>query len=269
MSGLTDAGNFDAYGQPVVTLWTSATTAGPLGTGTGVIVTTAGLDTIALTFSTPAGISGGVVSFYAFDGANYIPIKCPYISNYSTASSLTLSASQTVGFTVPIAGYPAFQYVLTTAITGTGNVTITTISSSAPDVSIVSAGIDPMSNLPNVTANSNTNGMSTLRYFTANNTTPQAIKSTSGRVHAIRAINNAASSRYLKFYNIVSGSVTVGTSSVAWTFLLPATSTTVFPQDLLGMNFLTAISCTVTTGFLDNDNTAPSANDCLIQVDYV
>jgi hypothetical protein len=145
MTGLTDSGNFDAFAAPVVTTWTSATS-----TSTSVIVTSAGLDTIALTISTGAGVTGGVISFNIFDGTNYIPIKCPNVSNYTTASSVTLTSSSTTGFTVPCAGYPSFQFVLTSAITGAGNVTITTIASSAPDTSIVAAGIDPASTSPPV-----------------------------------------------------------------------------------------------------------------------
>jgi hypothetical protein len=157
MSGLTDAGNFDAYALPVVTTWTSGT-----AQGTAVTVTTAGLDTVALTINCSAGISGGVITFNAFDGLAYIPIKCPLISNYATASQVTLSSNLLQGFTVPIAGYPAFQVVLTTGISGVGNVFITTVSSSAPDVSVVAAGIDPTSTSPPVGSGSIVSGQATV-----------------------------------------------------------------------------------------------------------
>lgn len=157
MAGLTDAGNFDAFAPPIVTTWTSATP-----TSTNVVGTSAGLDTIALTINCAAGISGGVISFYVFDGVAYIPIKCPSVSNYLTYSSYTLSGGATAGFTVPVAGYPAFQFVLTSAITGTGNVYVTTIASSAPDVSVVAAGIDPSSTSPPVGSGSINTGQASI-----------------------------------------------------------------------------------------------------------
>lgn len=157
MAGLTDSGNFDAFAPPIVTIWNSSTSV-----SANVVGTSAGLDTIALTISAPAGISGGVISFYVFDGASYIPIKCPNVSNYSTSSAYTIVANTTAGFTVPVAGYPAFQFVLTSAITGTGNVTITTIASSAPDVSVVAAGIDPTSTSPPVGSGSINAGQATV-----------------------------------------------------------------------------------------------------------
>ena len=64
MSGLTDSGNFNQYAAPIVTVWTSATT-----TSTAVTLNTAGLDTVAITISTPSTITGGTIQFNVWDGA--------------------------------------------------------------------------------------------------------------------------------------------------------------------------------------------------------
>jgi len=160
MAGLLDSGNYDAFAQPIVTTWSTSTTL-----NTYVVGTSAGLDTIALTVSAGANITGGVISFYVFDGAAYIPIKCPSVSNYLTYSSYPLVANVTAGFTVPVAGYPAFQFQLTSAITtssGPGTTLITTISSSAPDVSVTAVGIDPSSTSQPVGSGSINTGQATV-----------------------------------------------------------------------------------------------------------
>ena len=157
MSGLTDSGNFGAYLPTSGAVWNSGS---PVNSN--FTFSTAGIDTIALTISCGAGISGGVISFNAFDGSHFIPIKCALLSNYTTASQVTLSSSLLQGFTVPIGGYPSFQVIVTTAISGSGNVTVTMVPVAIPNVSVVAAGIDPASTSPPVGSGSIVSGQATV-----------------------------------------------------------------------------------------------------------
>jgi hypothetical protein len=131
----------DAYGSTQITNWTSGTA---LNTATSSL-NTQGMDCVALTISVPAGITGGAITFQIYDGVNYIPIKCARESSYNVDSvaSLASIAGQVQGWTVPAAAFPYFRVQLTSAIIGSGTVQIIAIASSAPDVSIVTAGLDP------------------------------------------------------------------------------------------------------------------------------
>ena len=151
----------DAYQTPVVTSWPTSTFYGPnltgntssSGTAGGVagatvVFNTAGMDTIALTISPPSSggtPTGGSIVFEVYDGNAWMPIKCARLSSYNTDSVFNLSGMVLTGWTVPVAGYPYFRFRLVTAITGTtGSVTVTAIVSSAPDTSVVTAGLDPL-----------------------------------------------------------------------------------------------------------------------------
>lgn len=131
----------DGYSSPVANTWSSAT-----ALNTAVAMTTSGMDTVALTIQSVGGITTGAITFEVYDGANWVTIKCARATSYNTDSTYQmagLSGTVIQGWTVPVAGFPQFRYRLSTAITGAGSVLITSIVSSAPDTSIVTAGLDP------------------------------------------------------------------------------------------------------------------------------
>jgi len=265
MSGLTDSGNFNQYAAPIVTTWTPATS-----TTTNVTLNTAGLDTVAITINSSAGITGGQVQFNVWDGAAFIPVKCARLSSYNTDSTYTIPSGGAInGWTVPCAGYPQFQFVLNSAITGSGTVLITTIASSAPDVSIVTAGIDPNSNLPPFAANSAaptaSNGLSSVRSAGISTTAAQPVKASGGKIHRIIVASSATGNNYLKLYNVASGSVVVGTTTPLYTITVPPAGLDWL--DTFGLAFSTAISFNVTGAYADSDTTAPTGYTA--QVDYV
>lgn len=268
MSGLTDAGNFDAYQQPVAVTYTSATLV-----NTTLNFNTAGMDTVAVTIFTSGTITAGQVTFNVFDGAQWIPVKSPRISSYNTDSTYLMAGTSGIqGWNVPCASYPQFQIILNTTLAGTNaTALITAIVSSAPDVSVVTAGLDPNSNLPmyaaNIVSPTASNGLSQFRQFCTNTVAPISIKTSGGKIHHIRCINNVATARYLKVYN--ASAVTVGITIPIYTFLL-APSSAFNLEDLFGISFSTAIFVAVTSGTgLDTDTNAPSNNDVLVQLDYV
>jgi hypothetical protein len=132
----------DAYTAPSASAWTSATTLNSAST-----VTTGGYDTVIVTLVGNGSLAGGTVAFEVYDGAAWIAVKAASVTDYTTAASASLTANMNRGYQVPVAGFPQFRVRLAGVISG-GSVTITTITSSAPDTSIVTVGLDPAQPLP-------------------------------------------------------------------------------------------------------------------------
>ena len=107
------------------------------------------MDTVIVTLVANSGVTGGAVIFEVYDGASWLPVEAPTINDYTTVGSVTLSASYSKGFQVPVAGFPQFRVRLSTVVTGAGaTLLVTSIVSSAPDVSLVTVGLDPAQPLP-------------------------------------------------------------------------------------------------------------------------
>jgi len=97
-------------------------------------------------------------------------------------------------------------------------------------------------------------------------TTGAIIKAAKGQVFFYVLCNNAATARFVKLYD----KATAATSSdtPVMTIELPATMTVqlALPQ---GIEFLTGIGIRATNLVADNDNTAPSANDVVVNVGWL
>ncbi len=151
---------YDAYQAATAANWSNATAA-----NTALTVNTAGYDTVIFTVSPAAGLTAGSISFEAFDGTNWVAIKAPRTDSYYTDSTFSLSGSPgTHSWQLPVAGYPQTRARLSTAISGSGTVGLVCIVSSAPDVSLVTVGLDPNQPLP---AGSNTIGAVNIANFPA------------------------------------------------------------------------------------------------------
>ena len=133
----------DAYTAPAAVAWTSATALNTANT-----VPTAGYDGVMISIVTAAGITGGVLTFEAYDGAAWIPVQAGKMNAYGGNTTWTLGASQSQGFQINVAGATQFRTRLSGAITGTGNVTITHLASSAPMPDPITVGLDPVQPLP-------------------------------------------------------------------------------------------------------------------------
>jgi len=98
----------------------------------------------------------------------------------------------------------------------------------------------------------------------------QQVKASAGQVYGGWVYNAAASILYLKFYNVVAASVTVGTTVPVITLPLPPASLVVLggPGLAHGIEFTTAISVAVTTGLADNNAGAPATNDIVANIFY-
>ncbi len=133
----------DAFAAPASASWTTTTpvnTAAAFGTG--------GYDTVIVTVAANSTFSGGAVVFEVYDGGNWMPVKAANIANYTTTgNTITPVANATSGYQIPVAGFPQFRVRLASVPTA-GAVLVTTIVSSVPDVSVVTAGLDPSQPLP-------------------------------------------------------------------------------------------------------------------------
>lgn len=133
----------DAYLAPSSTNWTYTTAA-----NTAATFTTNGFDTVIVTLVASNTFVGGVVVFEVYDGANWMPVKASNVLNYTTTgATITPAANSTSGYQIPVAGFPQFRVRLANVLTG-GTLGVTAIISSAPDVSVVTAGLDPAQPLP-------------------------------------------------------------------------------------------------------------------------
>ena len=130
----------DGYQNPVSTTWTSAT-----ALNTAFSCVTAGYDTVILTLVPSGTITAGAVTFEVFDGVTWLPIKSARVESYYTDQGYSLigSPAGSRGWQVPVSGFPSFRARLSTAIVGAGSVAVTLITSSAPDTSVITIGLDP------------------------------------------------------------------------------------------------------------------------------
>lgn len=114
-------------------------------------------------------------------------------------------------------------------------------------------------------------GLSISRLQVAANTTSVAIKASAGQLYGIQAFNNGTAIAYIKLYNATQGSTTCGSGTPVYQGMIPAPSSGgggyVSANDL-GIAFSTAITVCVTTGFADNDTTAPAASTYVINFTY-
>ena len=88
-------------------------------------------------------ITGGVITFEIFDGVTWLAVKGFRPESYLSDSAITLVTSTSRAWQFSIAGFTQFRARLSTIIVGAGSISVTTIVSSAPDVSGVTVGIDP------------------------------------------------------------------------------------------------------------------------------
>lgn len=134
---------YDAYQAPVTAAWNSGTAA-----NTSLTLNTQGYDTVIVTVAPSGTITAGAVTFEAYDGTNWVSVKAPRTDSYQTDSTFALAAAGTHSWQLPVAGYPQVRARLSTAIAGTGTANLVAIASSAPDVSLVTVGLDPSQPLP-------------------------------------------------------------------------------------------------------------------------
>ena len=257
---------YDGFQAPQAATWTNGT-----ALNTTLTLATAGYDTVVVTVSCAAGISGGVLVWEVFDGVNWIPIKGFRTDSYLSDQSIALSASLLKAWQLSVAGFPQTRVRLSTVIAGAGNVGIAAIVSSAPDVSGVTVGLDPNSPLPagtnllgsaNVAASAAA-GFSKSRLVALGTTNATNVKASAATLAGFSIINVAGAARFVKFYDLASAPV-VGTSAIALTVeLLATTQVSQFFGDA-GIAFTAGLGYSTTQFIADSDTTAIAAGDIIM-----
>lgn len=100
------------------------------------------------------------------------------------------------------------------------------------------------------------------------NTTGVIVKASAGQVYGVYVTNIAATPAYLKLYDKATAPTTSDVPKHR--FLVPgnaAGAEGVYALPI-GIEFLAGISIRVTTGSADNDATAPTASDVIVNLDY-
>lgn len=97
-------------------------------------------------------------------------------------------------------------------------------------------------------------------------TTGAVIKANAGGIFDLVMSNANAAIRYVKLYD--KATAPTASDTPIRTYLLPPSSTVVVPVTD-GIDFILGISIRASTLVADNDNTAPSANDVLVNIGYL
>lgn len=140
-------------------------------------------------------------------------------------------------------------------------------SSDSLNVSVVDASGNQITSFGSTVTASNTNAPDNVRITNLTNTA-QAVKASAGNLYGWNIINPNATAVYVKFYNIAAASVTVGTSAVALTLMIPAQGSVYLEPSCIQQYFSTAISVACTLNLADNDNTDPGGSDITINIKY-
>ena len=95
--------------------------------------------------------------------------------------------------------------------------------------------------------------------------TGQVVKAAAGRVYGWKMFNNNAAKLYVKIYDKATAAGTGDTPKLTVEIAPGASDTFEIPA---GLRFDTGIGVRACTGVADNDNTAPSANDVIVNLFY-
>jgi hypothetical protein len=141
-------------------------------------------------------------------------------------------------------------------------------------VSIVSL----LNNIAELTSNNSTvtttpvvQSTSELTVFrsTSQNSTKAAVKASACKVYGWNIINPNTYAVYLKMYNIAVGGVTVGTSAVSKTLMIPAAGSVFLENNsIIQHNFSTALTIAITKLVADSDATVLDSN-VIVEISYV
>lgn len=179
-----------------------------------------------LAYQPTQDVNGNLCTIASGGGGGSTTIAGPLGPSTSTANSVSI---------VPGAGA---LFVVNAGVNSASS-----LWGSVNNATSVSGGVASFSRIPSSAATTNLTG----------------VKSSAGRVYKVRGCNTTASPIYMKLYNIASGSVTVGTSTVFDSFAFPANQCASYDYSDMGSFYSTAITYALTGGTADSDATAIGA----------
>lgn len=97
--------------------------------------------------------------------------------------------------------------------------------------------------------------------------TGSIIKAAKGQIFDLHIANQAAAARYVKLYD--KATAPTASDTPIRTYAIPATTTVALAVTTAGIEFLNGISVRGTQLLADSDNTAPAANDIVINVSWL
>jgi hypothetical protein len=225
-------------------------------------------DTLAASVATPALVTRGnrFANLPDQDVPLYVYL---WLFNGTTAPASTttwtvsfVSVEDTVNLPVYIAGHRAqsmpmpvtFPAAQPVSITGTPTVTANqgTGSLNAGTNLIGDVGVQYRANATGAATPANINCPATPAV--------QAVKASAGRLLLLVATNSNAATRWLKFWNLGTGGITLGTTAALFEIAIPPNSTVPIAFDG-GLGFGTAISMAVTGGQGLTNNSAVTLGD--------
>lgn len=249
--------------------WTSATSANTAST-----ISVVGYSTVVVAMSNTSTMTAGVLTFEVSpDNTNWFPVTLTRIDSHTEENSYTLSTVSNKAWSASVAGFTNFRVRLSTAITGSGTATVTIIPQAFAADSIVTIGQATAANLnatvtgtlavtesgtwtvqPGNTANSTpwltTDTPSTSGGLSAATgsvgATATSIKSSAGQLYGWHLFNTTAAVAYVQFFNLATGSVTLGTTAPLFSIGIPASGGATVNFDK-GIAFGTAITFACTT----------------------
>jgi len=205
------------------------------------------------TYFTPAGAQ--VTTTFNAAGNWIIPVV-------GRLFRLRLTTATTAGTTtLRTEGFQQAPYALTfgtQVVSGTVTANIGTGSLAAGTNLIADVGVQ---------YRANATGAATIKHLVALGTTNlTSVKASAGRVVGWSIVNTVASWRYVKLHNIATAP-TAGTG-VVQTIAVPPSGVNNMPVGAGSIGFATGIAFSTTTGVLDADTVAVTANDLVIDIFY-
>lgn len=183
----------------------------------------------------------------------------------STAAASAVAMTFATGSTLPPFATPPTVVVSGPLGPSTATANAVAVTPASGSLFVVNAGVNSASALWGSVNNATSASGGVAKFSripsSAATTNLTGIASTPARLYIVGGCNTTASTIYLKTYNIASGAVTVGTSTVFDTFAFPANSCQ--PPGLvygdIGSFYSVALTYALTTGAADSDATAPAA----------
>lgn len=100
----------------------------------------------------------------------------------------------------------------------------------------------------------------------ANNTTAIVISGGPVTLYSVEAFNNSTTIAYVKVYN--AATVTCGTGTPQARYMIPASASATLMANINGDAYGAGLVVCVTTGYADNDTTAPTASEYIVNLHY-
>lgn len=251
---------------PVTATWTSATTL-----NTALTINTNTLGCIAVTVVTAGSMSAGVLTFEAYDGAAWIPVRIGRFDINQSNATFSLP-SAVAGTYYPwgdaISPYSQYRVRLSTAIVGGGSASIAVLNNSAnvgtTSTVAIDSGYNQVQLIPGTAY-----GLSQYSAISTGAVLSPNIKNTAGQVYSMELHNNqAATVAYARLYN-KSTAPGSGDTPVWRGMIPPLANGGVLNIDWPnGVSFPLGIGLRISGAIADNDTTVLTANTILANVEY-